>query len=63
MFRSVSALFMTVLISPIGGIATAEGLKSDNFNPLVESADSTDWDPVSPWKLPQGYHQWVVADE
>ncbi|RLW55329.1 MAG: hypothetical protein B6D76_03965 [gamma proteobacterium symbiont of Stewartia floridana] len=63
MFRSVSALFMTVLISPIGGIATAEGLKSDNFNPLVESADSTDWDPASPWKLPQGYHQWVVADE
>ncbi|MCG7909134.1 MAG: PhoX family protein, partial [Candidatus Thiodiazotropha taylori] len=63
MFRSVSALLMTVLISHIGGIATAEGIEIDNFNPLVESADSTDWDPASPWKLPQGFHQWVVADE
>ncbi|MCG7899717.1 MAG: hypothetical protein JAY85_14845, partial [Candidatus Thiodiazotropha weberae] len=54
---------MTVLITLAGGSVTAEGLKSYNFKPLDESARWTDWNPASPWKLPRGYTQWIVAGE
>ena len=36
---------------------------SYNFKPLEVSADSADWDPAEPWKLPQGFTQKVVSDE
>ncbi|ODB82558.1 alkaline phosphatase PhoX [Candidatus Thiodiazotropha endoloripes] len=63
MFRPLSVVFMTVLITLAGGSVTAEGLKSYNFKPLDESARWTDWNPASPWKLPRGYTQWIVAGE
>lgn len=34
-----------------------------NFKPITESANSADWDPSSPWKLPQGFSQSIVSDE
>jgi hypothetical protein len=34
-----------------------------NFKPLDESADSADWDPAAPWKLPRGFQQTIVSDE
>jgi hypothetical protein len=33
------------------------------FEPIVESADAAAWDPAAPWKLPQGFAQYVVSDE
>ena len=33
------------------------------FSPIDSSADSADWDPTAPWKLPRGYTQTVVSDE
>lgn len=45
------------------GTAMADGNHGFNFRPLGTSADSTDWDPSAPWKLPPGYSQTVVADE
>lgn len=34
-----------------------------NFKPLNESASSADWNPAAPWKLPEGYTQYIVSDE
>jgi secreted PhoX family phosphatase len=45
------------------GSAVAGGIKSHNFKTLEESANSADWDPASPWKVPKGFKQWVVSDE
>lgn len=33
------------------------------FEPIDSSADSADWDPSAPWKLPRGFTQEVVSDE
>lgn len=33
------------------------------FKALTESANSTDWNASSPWKLPKGFHQSVVSNE
>lgn len=33
------------------------------FKPLSESANSVDWNPAAPWKLPKGFTQSVVSDE
>jgi hypothetical protein len=43
--------------------AVADGIKSYNFRPLDESANSADWDPAAPWKLPEGFKQRVVKNE
>jgi hypothetical protein len=45
------------------GSAVADGIKSYNFKPLNESANSADWGPTAPWKVPKGFKQWVVSDE
>ncbi len=34
-----------------------------SFKPLTESANSTNWDPQAPWKLPKGYTQYLVSGE
>ena len=34
-----------------------------NFVELRQSANSADWDPAAPWKLPHGFAQEVVSDE
>lgn len=36
---------------------------SFNFKAIDSSANSADWNPASPWKLPKGYTQTVVSDE
>ena len=33
------------------------------FEPLATSANSADWDPTAPWKLPKGFTQSVVSNE
>ncbi|MEW8624907.1 MAG: alkaline phosphatase PhoX [Candidatus Thiodiazotropha sp.] len=63
MFRYRSIMKMAILIAVVSGTVNAGELKSYHFKPLGESAQSTDWNPASPWKLPQGYSQWVVSDE
>ncbi|MES9833046.1 MAG: alkaline phosphatase PhoX [Candidatus Thiodiazotropha sp. DIVDIV] len=54
------AIAATIAIS---GSVVAGGIKSHNFKPLDESANSADWDPAAPWKVPKGFKQWVVSDE
>jgi len=34
-----------------------------NFKPLTESANSANWNPAAPWKLPEGFTQTVVVNE
>ena len=34
-----------------------------NFKPLSESASSAEYNPAAPWKLPEGYTQYIVSDE
>ena len=41
----------------------ANGSHNFNFKALSESANTTDWNTESPWKLPKGYSQTVVSDE
>lgn len=33
------------------------------FDAIESSADSADWDPSAPWKLPEGFTQTIVSDE
>lgn len=33
------------------------------FTPVESSANSADWNPAQPWKLPKGFTQKVVSDE
>ena len=54
-----SAVALAVTMS---GVAVADK-NNFNFKPLDESANSADWDPAAPWKLPKGYTQTVVSDE
>ncbi len=50
-------LITTVLATTLAitGSAIADGIKSYNFKPLDESANTADWDPAAPWKLPKGF--------
>ncbi|MEZ5541211.1 MAG: DUF839 domain-containing protein [Pseudomonadota bacterium] len=45
------------------GIAIADGNRGFNFKPIAASANSADWNATAPWKVPQGFSQYVVADE
>ncbi|MGB5541195.1 MAG: hypothetical protein WBO37_13970, partial [Gammaproteobacteria bacterium] len=45
------------------GTAAADGNHGFNFKPIDSSADSSNWDPSAPWKLPPGFEQAVVSDE
>lgn len=48
-----------MLLALCAGPATA-----DTFNKSIdESANSADWDPAAPWKLPEGFSQEVVSNE
>lgn len=33
------------------------------FSPIAESANATDWNPESPWIIPEGFSQSIVSDE
>ncbi len=34
-----------------------------NFEAIDSSANSANWDPTAPWKLPEGFTQHIVSDE
>lgn len=36
---------------------------SFKFKPIDGSADSANWNPAAPWKLPKGFTQTIVSDE
>ena len=36
---------------------------SFGFSPIAESADKTNWNPESPWLIPEGFSQAIVSDE
>lgn len=36
---------------------------SFGFEPIEESANSSDWDATQPWKIPDGFSQTIVSDE
>ncbi len=55
-----TAITAAILFS---GTAAADGYHGFNFKPIDSSAESTNWDPAAPWKLPRGFDQSVVADE
>lgn len=61
------SLLASVVIATMGiaGPVTADdkGQHGFNFKALEESANSADWDPAAPWKLPKGFTQYVVSDE
>lgn len=64
MFRkTILACALTAFAA--GAFADDKGQHKGNFNfkALNESADSADWDPAAPWKLPRGFEQEVVSDE
>ena len=57
---SVAAVSLAISASCI-----ADDDKRGNFRfePIDSSANSADWDPAAPWKLPEGFSQRVVSDE
>jgi hypothetical protein len=63
MMKPKPVAYIAFVIAVSGWNVNADGLKILDFKPLTESAKSTDWNPASPWKVPQGYNQWVVSDE
>ncbi len=54
--------FNSIIFSVILTVFSAVSVAFD-FEPLSESANSADWDPRTPWKLPDGFSQTVVSDE
>lgn len=45
------------------GSVLADGYKTFNFKAIDSSANSADWNPEKPWKLPKGFSQKVVSNE
>lgn len=60
--RLAAAITAAILFTGTG-TAIAGGNHGFNFRPIDASADSTDWNPAAPWKLPRGFDQSVVSDE
>lgn len=56
---AASTLAVTLAIA---GTCIADGNKFD-FEPIDSSANSADWNPAAPWKLPKGFTQSVVSGE
>ncbi len=58
-------LLATAVTSAIlfSSCANAGGNHGFNFKPIDGSADSANWDPAAPWKLPKGFDQTVVSNE
>lgn len=62
MFKK-TLLATTVATIVMSAVVYADDRGGFRFKPLQESANSANWDPSSPWKLPRGYRQYVVSDE
>ncbi|MET0027193.1 MAG: alkaline phosphatase PhoX [Candidatus Thiodiazotropha sp.] len=60
--RNILSLAITMSLA-FTGTAIADSINNHNFQPLDESANTADWDPAAPWKLPEGFKQRVVSDE
>lgn len=58
--KLVASAFAVALA--IAGTCNADDNKFD-FEPIDSSANSADWNPTAPWKLPEGFTQRVVSDE
>lgn len=56
-------LAVALVTLAFSGLVESDGIDGFNFTPLDASADSADWKPASPWKVPKGFKQWVVSDE
>lgn len=59
----------TVLVASIAFAASAAAYAGNHhssyfgFKAIDSSADTADWNPAAPWKLPKGFTQSVVSDE
>ncbi|MES9826336.1 MAG: alkaline phosphatase PhoX [Candidatus Thiodiazotropha endolucinida] len=56
-------LAIALVTLAFSGLVRSDGSDGFNFIPLDASANSADWKPASPWKVPKGFKQWVVSDE
>ncbi|MBT3040976.1 MAG: PhoX family protein [Candidatus Thiodiazotropha sp. (ex Lucina aurantia)] len=56
-------LAVALVTLAFSGLAESDGIDGFNFTPLDASANSADWKPASPWKVPKGFKQRVVSDE
>ena len=60
----ITVLFTAVSIALSGPAFSGKSHSSHfGFKPIESSANVTDWDASSPWKLPKGFSQSVVSDE
>jgi len=59
-YKLMASAFAVALA--VTGVCNADDNKFD-FEPIDSSANSADWNPAAPWKLPEGFTQRVVSDE
>jgi len=59
----IASSVLAGLASALSMNAVAADENSFKFKALEESANAVDWNPESPWKLPNGFTQTVVSDE
>ena len=57
------AVSTAIALSNVASADTFEHHNNFFFKAIDSSANSADWNPESPWKLPKGYTQTVVSDE
>jgi len=57
------AVAVSAMVLPGISDADNEVHQFSKFKPLRESANSANWNPAAPWKLPEGYTQTVVSNE
>ncbi|MCI0507336.1 MAG: PhoX family protein [Gammaproteobacteria bacterium] len=61
-------LLVTAIAAAVtGSLALTHNAFADKnsfiFKPIESSANSADWNPAAPWKLPKGFEQMIVSDE
>ena len=63
--KTFTVISLTLAMGCSGNVIADQGSHSGNFNfkPLSESANSADWDPAAPWKLPKTFTQTLVTSE
>jgi len=63
MLAGLIAVAMTGAMALSTNVLADRGHHGFNFKPIDSSANSADWNPAAPWKLPEGFTQSVVSDE
>jgi len=63
--KSILALAVSSVLTTSSAMSLAENSTTGpfGFEPIDASADSSDWNPAEPWKLPAGFTQAVVSGE